>query len=122
MASGILPRSTLRYTCRITSHSPHTRRRRSARFAKLEGISGLELSPAELDEAAERAQEEIDRQMGDSEEIQALVGVLESQYDAFQEQRGAGIPVDGPLPSADELGEEFEKFLAQQRWDLPPGQ
>ena len=75
-----------------------------------------------LDEAAERAQEEIDRQMGDSDEIQALVGVLEEQYDAFQEQRGAGIQVDGPLPSADELGEEFEKFLAQQRWDLPPGQ
>ena len=88
----------------------------------LEGISGLELSPEELDEAAERAQEEIDRQMGDSDEIQALVGVLEEQYDAFQEQRGAGIQVDGPLPSADELGEEFEKFLAQQRWDLPPGQ
>ena len=88
----------------------------------LEDLSGLELHPEDLDAAAEKAQEEIDRQMGDSDEIQALVGVLEEQYDAFQESRGAGIPVDGPLPSADELGEEFEKFLAQQRWDLPPGQ
>jgi hypothetical protein len=59
--------------------------------------------------------------MGDSDEIQALVGVLEEQYDAFQEARGQGLPVDGPLPSADELGAEFEKFLAQQRWDQPPG-
>lgn len=87
----------------------------------LEGISGLELRPEELDEASVRAQEEIDRQMGESSEIQALVGVLEEQYDAFQESRGEGLPVDGPLPSADELGAEFEKFLAQQRWDLPPG-
>jgi len=83
-------------------------------------ISGLELSPAELDEAAARAQEEIDRQMGDSDEIQGLVAVLEEQYDAFVESRATGMPVEGELPSADELGAEFEKFLAQQRWDQPP--
>jgi len=86
----------------------------------IEDISGLELKPGELDEASARAQEEIDRQMGDSEEIQSLVGVLEEQYDAFVEARGEGLSVDGGLPSADELGEEFEKFLAQQRWDQPP--
>ena len=86
----------------------------------LEDISGLDLRPAELDDAAARAQEEIDRQMSESDEIQALVGVLEEQYDAFVEARGNAIPVDGKLPSADELGAEFEKFLAQQRWDQPP--
>jgi len=83
-------------------------------------ISGLELSPDDLDEAAERAQEEIDRQMADSDEIQALVGVLEQQYDAFVESRDRGMPIDGELPTADELGAEFEKFLAQERWDQPP--
>jgi len=86
----------------------------------LEDISGLDLKPADLDDAAARAQEEIDRQTSESEEIQALVGVLEEQYDAFVEARGNVIPVDGGLPSADELGAEFEKFLAQQRWDQPP--
>ena len=86
----------------------------------IEDISGLQLSPEGLDEAAARATEEITRQMADSEEIQALVGVLEEQYDAFVEQRSQGIPIDGELPSADELGAEFEKFLAQQRWDQPP--
>ena len=86
----------------------------------IEDISGLQLSPEGLDEAAARATEEITRQMADSEEIQALVGVLEEQYDAFVEQRAQGIPIDGELPSADELGAEFEKFLAQQRWDQPP--
>jgi len=86
----------------------------------LEDISGLDLNPAGLDEASARAQEEINRQMGESEEIQALVGVLEEQYDAFVESRGRAMPLDGELPSADELGAEFEKFLAQQRWDQPP--
>ena len=86
----------------------------------IEDISGLQLSPEGLDEAAARADDEIARQMADSEEIQALVAVLEEQYDAFVEQRSQGIPIDGELPSADELGAEFEKFLAQQRWDQPP--
>lgn len=87
----------------------------------IEDISGLQLRPEDLDEAAGRADEEIARQMAESEEIQALVGVLEEQYDAFIDQRSQGIPIDGELPSADELGAEFEKFLAQQRWDQPPG-
>jgi len=86
----------------------------------LEDISGLDLRPADLDEAAARAQGEIERQLSDSDEIQALVGVLEQQYDAFQESREGGLAVSGDLPSADELGAEFEKFLAQQRWDQPP--
>lgn len=87
---------------------------------QLGDISGLELNAADLDDAAARADDEIARQMGESEEIQALVGVLEEQYDAFVESRQEGFPVDGELPSADELGAEFEKFLAQQRWDQPP--
>jgi hypothetical protein len=86
----------------------------------IEDISGLDLRPADLDDAATRAQEEIDRQMADSEEIQALVGVLEQQYDSYVESREGGLGLEGELPSADELGAEFEKFLAQQRWDQPP--
>jgi len=86
----------------------------------LEDISGLDLRPQDLDEAAELAQEEIERQMSGSDEIQALVGVLEQQYDSYVEAREGGLAVEGELPSADELGAEFEKFLAQQRWDQPP--
>lgn len=85
----------------------------------LEGLSGLVLDPGALEADAERAAEEISRQMGESEEVQALVDALENQYDAFHEARGRGLPVDGNLPSADEIAAEFEKFLAQERRDPP---
>jgi len=87
----------------------------------LEDVSGLSLSPEGLDAAAVRASEEIARQMAESDEVQALVTVLEEQYDSFVEAREGALPIDGELPSADELGAEFEKYLSQQRWDQPPG-
>jgi hypothetical protein len=93
-----------------------------AAMSAIEDVSGLALDPDALDEAAARATEEIDRQSAGSEEVQALVATLEEQYDAFVEQRESGLEVDGPLPSADELGDAFEKFLEEQRRDYPPGQ
>lgn len=87
----------------------------------VEDIAGLALSTDALDDEAARAAEEIARQTSDSDEVQALVAQLEEQYDAFVEQRESGIDIDGPLPSAEELGAEFERFLQQQRGDSPPG-
>lgn len=86
----------------------------------VEDISGLVLDASGLDDDAERATQEITRQTADSDEVQALVTSLEEQYDAFLEQRDSGIPLDAPLPSADEIGAEFERFLEQQRRDFPP--
>lgn len=89
---------------------------------EIEGLSGLELGASQLEEAASRASEEIDRQLHESEEVQELVGALERQYDAFHEARGAGLPItSADLPSADEIAAEFEKFLEQQRREQPPG-
>ena len=87
----------------------------------LEGLSGLALDAEALAAEAERATEEIGRQVAESEEVQALVEALEHQYDAFHEARGTGLSIDGNLPSADEIAAEFEKFLEQQRRDQPPG-
>ncbi|WP_084129960.1 PAC2 family protein [Demequina sp. NBRC 110055] len=87
----------------------------------IEDISGLLIDTTGLDEDAERAEEEIARQTAESDEVQALVAGLERQYDAYMEQRDEGLDIQGPLPSADELGAEFEKFLQQQRGDTPPG-
>ncbi|MFV0633227.1 proteasome assembly chaperone family protein [Demequina sp.] len=87
----------------------------------LEDISGLALSTDALDDEAARAQEEITRQATESQEVQALVTQLEEQYDAYLDQREGAIGLDGPLPSAEELGAEFERFLQQQRGDTPPG-
>ncbi|MFV0287374.1 MAG: proteasome assembly chaperone family protein [Demequina sp.] len=86
----------------------------------IEDISGLLIDTSGLDAEAERASEEIARQAAESEEVQALVTGLERQYDAYMESREEGLDLQGPLPSADELGAEFERFLQQQRGDTPP--
>ncbi len=87
---------------------------------QIEGLTGLKLNVAGMDAAVEVAREEITRQTAESDEVQALVETLEAQYEQMQEARTSGLPLDGPLPTADELGAEFEQFLAQQRRDFPP--
>jgi PAC2 family len=79
----------------------------------LAGQTGLELSPGPLvDAAAERAAE-IAAQVEGSEEIRDAVAALEQQYDAFtRASQESLLAEDTPIPSAEELGAEFERFLA----------
>ena len=44
------------------------------------------------------------------------------QLDQQQEAHAEGIAFAGPIPTADELGAEFENFLKEQHRDLPPNQ
>ncbi|RLP98809.1 PAC2 family protein [Micromonospora sp. BL1] len=79
--------------------------------------TGLLLPVETLRTAAESVRVEIDRQVTQTEEAATLVQALEEQYDAFARGRGeknllAGET--GPLPTADELGAELERFLAEQ--------
>ncbi|OPF75182.1 proteasome protein [Streptomyces antioxidans] len=67
-----------------------------------------------------RTQEEIERQIAEGdEELVALVRGLEHQYDAVAgaESRGNLVAEPTELPSADELGAEFERFLAEREGD-----
>jgi proteasome assembly chaperone (PAC2) family protein len=77
----------------------------------------LVLPSGELRAAATRTAAEIDAQVAENSEVAEVVQALEQQYDSFV--AGAGRSLLGesptePLPSADELGEAFELFLAQQ--------
>ncbi len=88
----------------------------------VEGVTGLEWSISELNEAAGRRDAEITEQVADSEEVRAVVAGLEQQYDAISPMGGSsegGLPIaeSRDLPTAEELGAEFERFLA----DLDPG-
>ena len=63
----------------------------------------------------------IDEQVSSSDEVAQVVTALERQYDAFvaaQENRSL-LARDEDLPSGDELGAEFERFLAEQTGDDP---
>ncbi len=74
--------------------------------------TGLVLDLSELETASARAIGQIDQQVTEQEGQELITG-LEEQYDAFS--RGAEeslLAAEGPLPTAEELGEQVEEFLA----------
>ncbi|NLU81402.1 PAC2 family protein [Rhodococcus sp. HNM0569] len=80
-------------------------------------VTGLAFPLAALGEAAARVREQIDEHIAGSDEVQSVVHALERQYDAFvtaQERRSNLLANEEELPSGDELGAEFERFLAEQ--------
>ena len=82
----------------------------------LEKLTGLHLPVEGLREAAEANRTEIDEQIAASPENTAVVAALEQQFDHFQAAREDNglLGEAGQVPSAEELGAEFERFLADQ--------
>lgn len=75
----------------------------------------LVLPGDELRAAADRTAAEIEAQVAQSQEVIAVVRALESQYDGYVAARGQQGPLsEASLPTADELGAELERFLADQ--------
>ena len=86
-------------------------------LASISRSTGLLLPRDGLRAAAEVVRVEIDRQVAETDEAATLVQALEEQYDAFARGRGEKnllATETGPLPTADELGAELERFLAEQ--------
>jgi proteasome assembly chaperone (PAC2) family protein len=106
----------------FTVHVPHYLTQTdypAAAQALLEQVAksgSLELPLTALTDAAAEIRSKIDEQVEGSAEVAQVVSALERQYDAFidaQENRSL-LRRDEDLPSGDELGAEFERFLAQQ--------
>ena len=73
----------------------------------------LSLPTEALANAAEVTRGQVDKQVAGSEEVASLVRGLERQYDDMTAGRGGGLLTDGArLPTADELGAEFEQYLS----------
>ena len=79
-------------------------------------VTGLALPADALREAAHRTDLEIARQVEGSSEVAEVVQALEQQYDAFTADR-ENLMADStePMPTAEELGAQFERFLAEQQ-------
>ncbi|MFF5722089.1 PAC2 family protein [[Kitasatospora] papulosa] len=112
----------------VAAHVPHYVARSAypdAALTALEAVTaatGLVLPSVAhtLRAEAHRTQTEIDRQVGQGdEELVSLVEGLEHQYDALAgaETRGNLVAEAADLPSADEIGREFERFLAEREGD-----
>lgn len=79
----------------------------------VEGVTGLHWDHGPLERETQRRAAEIDQQLDDSAEVREVVTGLEQQYDAFQAGReGSLLAGDEPLPSGEEIGAQFEQFLA----------
>ena len=81
-------------------------------------VTDLVLPTTPLHTAAEATRAELDEQVAASAEVAGIVTALEQQYDSFlatRSESGSGADLlagPGGFPTADELGAELERFLA----------
>lgn len=90
-----------------------------ALLAQVATSASLQFPLQALTEAAAVVSTRIDEQVEASTDVAQVVDALEHQYDAFvaaQENRSL-LARDEDLPSGEELGAEFERFLAEQAND-----
>jgi hypothetical protein len=119
---GVRGHDALGYTAQI----PHYLSRAEfpsgalALLRRLSESAGLELPLVGLGDLADQAMADLGHQLTDNEEVQELVLALENQYDAFVRGSGASLLATTlDTPTADEIGDLFERFLATQ--DEDPG-
>jgi predicted ATP-grasp superfamily ATP-dependent carboligase len=78
-------------------------------------VTGLLLPVGGLLEASEKAEQLVREQVAGNEQVARVVEALETQYDAFDggETRGNLIAELKAMPTADEIGAEFERYLSE---------
>jgi len=78
---------------------------------KLSGLLGMEVDTADLESTAETYQEQVSVAVSQDSDLSSYVKMLEERFDSQVDQ--------GPrnLPSGDELAQELEGFLREQRRD-----
>ena len=91
--------------------------------ALTEQVTGLAVPLEPLEQASATNLTDINAEMSQSAEVQELVGTLEQQYDAFTTARENSdlLSTEGAVPTAEEIGAEFERFLADQDRKHPRG-
>ena len=89
----------------------------AAALALLREVSartGLRFDTDTLEAAERDTRQAIEREVAASEELQTLVAAIEQQFDTATAAAAQTALADGVLPSADELGAELERFLADE--------
>jgi PAC2 family len=93
----------------------------------VEVVTGLEWDLEDIEAAGEAKMAEIAAQIDDSTEVQDVVTGLEQQYDAFhrpevEDTDALPLAEERDLPTGEELGAEFERFLAGLDRPTDPGE
>jgi hypothetical protein len=105
----------------FVAHIPHYLaqldypRASAALLEQVELAGRLTVDLTDLHALAEEREGEISRYLAANEEVAEVVAALERQYDAFERAEETGTSLlasDQPLPTGDEIGQQFEQFLA----------
>jgi hypothetical protein len=93
----------------------------------VEVVTGLEWDLEDLEAAGVAKMTEIAAQISESAEVQEVVSGLEQQYDAFhrpttEDAESLPLAEEKDLPTGEELGAEFERFLAGLDRPNDPGE
>ncbi|WP_307816397.1 PAC2 family protein [Nocardioides limicola] len=94
-----------------------------ALLEQVSGATGLRFDLTGLEADAADTEAEIARYLAANVEVSEVVAGLEQQYDSFAEAEEAGhslLAEDRPLPTGEEIGHQFEQFLAGL--DRPDGE
>jgi predicted ATP-grasp superfamily ATP-dependent carboligase len=78
-----------------------------ALLRRLEGLTGIAVEAAELEEETADYEEQIGRAVAANPEIEDLVSRIEAEQSELLDE-------EGDLPSADTLAQDFQRFLRQR--------
>jgi proteasome assembly chaperone (PAC2) family protein len=78
-----------------------------ALLRRLEGLTGVAIEASELEEAAERFDDQIDRAVAANPEIEELVQRLE-------QEQAESVDLSDEVPSGEAIASEFQRFLRQR--------
>ncbi len=81
----------------------------------VEKAARLTIDLSSLQSLADEREDEIARYLAANEEVGEVVTALEQQYDSFalaEESGSSLLAEDQPLPTGEEIGQQFEQFLA----------
>jgi proteasome assembly chaperone (PAC2) family protein len=81
-----------------------------ALLRRLEGLTGIAVEAADLEEEAADYEEQIGRAVAANPEIEDLVSRIEAEQSELLDE-------EGELPSADTLAQDFQRFLRQRGKD-----
>ena len=105
----------------FVAHVPHYLaqldypRASQALLEQVELAARLTIDLSDLGALAAEREEEIARYLAANAEVGEVVAALEQQYDAFARAEESGsslLAEDQPLPTGEEIGQQFEQFLA----------
>lgn len=105
----------------FVAHVPHYLaqldypRASQALLEQVELAARLTIDLSDLGVLAEEREDEIARYLAANDEVRDVVTALEQQYDTFaraEEEGSSLLAEEEPLPTGEEIGQQFEQFLA----------